>query len=802
MKSNYTTHLIAFITFVILSYAYFSPVLEGKKLEMSDVVQYKGMAKEIKDYRAATGKEALWTNNMFSGMPAFLISVEQTNNLFDKIYNFSIKGEFPANLLLISLIGFYIALLIFGVDAWFAFAGAIAFAFTSYFFIISGAGHATKAAAIALMAPVVAGMYMTYRKKLFAGLAITGFFLAIQVRVNHPQIIFYTMFILIFFGLFELYQTIINRSWTRFIKATGGLLIIACLAIASSITSLWSVYDYSKFSTRGGSELSDSTGNTTSSGLSKDYITDWSYGIGETFTLLIPSFKGSSSHALVSKDSKSYKLLSQSYSPQQAEQYRKAMPMYFGALPFTSGPVYLGASVLFLFLLGLFIVRGRIKWWLLSITLFSIFLAWGRNMMFLTDIFIDYFPYYNKFRTVAMILVIANFAVPLLAIVSLNTIIRKEVDKIKFMKALKYSFITLGGLSLLFAIIPGIAGDFSSSADANYPQQLLDAILADRKSMLQSDALRSFIMIAIAAGLSWALFSNKIKSRTAALLFALLFLIDLWPVAKRFLNNDQFITKRNYENPFTPSQADEYILQDKDPNFRVLNVTVNTFNDASTSYYHKSIGGYHAAKMRRYQDLIERQISKNNISVFNMLNTKYFIVPGQDKQPVPQRNPSALGNAWFVYNYKTVTGADAEIDALTNFNPAEEAIVEEHFVNSLKGKTFTKDSLASIVLTEYAPGKLAYNSKCTSEQLAVFSEIYYQPGWNAFIDGKASEHIRVNYVLRAMLIPAGEHKIEFRFEPQSYYTGRKIALASSLLLLIFCAGVAAYEYKSSKYKKS
>lgn len=785
-------HIVAIVLFLIISCAYFYPQLQGKTLQQSDIRNHAGMSKEITEYKAATGEQALWTNSMFSGMPTYLIGVTYTSNLCLQVFKITnIFCDRPANFVFVSLLGFYLSLLIFGITPWLAIAGSVAFAFSSYFFIIIDAGHASKAAALAYMAPIIAGMYLTFNKKIILGSLLMGFFLALQLIINHLQITYYTMLVILVYGIFQFVHSFKQKEIKNFALATAALVVTSLLAVGSNAAAILLTYEYGKESMRGVSELTDDISNKTS-GLDKDYATSWSYGKAETMTLLIPNFMGGSSSGELGTSSNTYELLKQSYG-ENAKQVIKHLPLYWGEQPFTSGPVYVGAIVFFLFILGLFIVKGHLKWWLLTVTILSILLAWGRNFMWFTDIFLDYFPGYNKFRTVSMILVIAEFSMPLLAIFTLKKIVEKEITKEQLMKPFKYTLIFVGSIILLFILLPGMFFDFTSANDKELPAALLPAIIQDRESLLRSDALRSLIFILLSAGLIYAFVINKLKSGYFYILLTFLFLIDMWPIATRYMSSDSFVTKLEAKTSFKPTRADIEILKDKDPDYRVLNLSVNTFNDASTSYFHKSIGGYHGAKMKRYQELIDKHISKNNMQVLNMLNTKYVIVPTKDQDPVAQQNPNALGNAWFVKSYRIVANADEEIKAIEKFSAKDEAIIDKRFSNVLGDMKINFDSTASIKLTTYSPNQLVYESKSNAEQLAVFSEIYYDKGWNAYIDGAIVPHFRVNYVLRAMRIPFGNHKIEFKFQPKSYDTGNKISLASSALLLLLLIGVFVKE---------
>ncbi|MCX6258474.1 MAG: YfhO family protein [Bacteroidia bacterium] len=793
--SKMMPYLVAIVLFFILTYAYFPPLLEGKRLKSQDMLQYSGTSKEINDYRDRTGKEALWTNSLFGGMPAYLISTLYPSNLFSYFETLNMQMNKPANYLFMSMISFFILLLVFRVNPWLAIAGAVAYGFSTYFFIIESVGHHTKALAMAYMPGVIAGVYLAFKEKILLGAILFGVFFALMLTSNHFQIMYYTFLIILILAIFQFISDIREKKLMRYLKVIGLLVVTAILALLTHITSLWLVYDYSKDSTRGTSELTQDE-NIKTKGLDKDYATGWSYGKLETFDLFIPGFAGGSSEENIGENSETYRAFKERniYNP---ERLVENVPLYWGPQPSTSGPVYLGAVIVFLFILGMFLVKGPLRWWLFTATVLSIMLAWGRNFMFFSDLFFDYFPGYDKFRTVSMILIMAEFTVPLLGILAVNRIVEQKVEKKEFYRALKWSLGILGGLALFFILFASGLFDFTGSedkqlTDAGWP---VDAIRLDRISYLKGDAIRSLVFVLLTAGLLWVFYVKKISKGLLFAGLALLVIVDLWPVNKRYLNDNYFVSQLEDKNPFKPSDADKMILQDKDPDYRVMNVAVSTFNDASTSYFHKSIGGYHGAKMKRYQELIEAQISKRNFAVLDMLNTKYFIFPDKQKNPVAQRNPGALGNAWFVKNFKVVDNADAELKELTGFNPKAEAVVDKRFENELKGLNLKYDSLGMISLVTYEPNDLIYKSKNSSEQLAVFSEIYYSKGWDAFIDSKPVPYFRVNYVLRALRVPAGEHKIEFRFEPKAYFIGEHISLASSALLIILFILVLVMEVR-------
>lgn len=793
-------YFLPIIVFLILTFAYFSPILQGKRLQQSDVFNYYGMSKEATDYYEKTGEIALWTNSMFGGMPTYLIINVAQKNIWKYVHQvLSLNGFKPIGMLFLYLLGFYLALLLLDFKPLLSFAGALAYAFSSYFLIILEPGHITKALAIGYLPVIISSVYVAYKSKPLIGSVVFGIFLTMQIMVNHLQITYYTFLVILIFMLFEVISVIRSKTYKTFIKTSLMLGIAVLLAVGSNITNLLLTYEYGKYSTRGPSELTGDKNNKTS-GLDKDYATAWSYGIDETLTLLIPNAKGGASYTKMDKNSNTYQFFKNQYGTAQADQICKQIPTYWGTQPFTSGPVYVGAVVFFLFLLGMFYLKSWIKWWILLTTLFSIMLAWGKNFMFLSDFFFDHFPGYNKFRTVSMILVIAEFTMPFLALFTLNELLNKPIDKNRLLKSLKWSVGLLGGVCLLLLLMPGMFFDFNAAIDtdltkAGYP---VSNIISDRENMFRSDSFRSLIFILISAIVIYLLFKDKIKQKWVIVAFALLFIIDLWPVNKRYVHNEMFVEASKAKEPFKPSNADLQILQDPDPYYRVLNVAVNTFNDASTSYFHKSIGGYHGAKMKRYQELIENQIAKNNFDVLNMLNTKYIIFQDQNQEPTVQYNPKALGNAWFVKAYKIVPNADSEMSALKDFKPDSLAIVDKRFENEIKNFNFNIDTTATIKLTYYSPNKLSYDYNALWPQFTVFSDIYYDKGWNLYIDGKKSNYFRVNYVLRAAILPSGKHQIEFVFEPSSYYIGENISLASSLLLLLFAVFTIYKEFIKKK----
>jgi len=804
------------VFFVVVAYAYMSPLLEGKHLRMDDLDHHLGMSKELVDYRNETGEEAVWTNTMFGGMPGYMISVLYPGNLAEPLAGLLRSLFSIASFIILYFIGFYVLLSILKINRWLNIAGAIAFGLSSYFIIIISAGHASKANAIGFLPIVIAGVLMTFRGKQIPGAILFALGLSLELLAGHPQITYYGLIILAIYGIVELIFALKDKAIIPFTKSVLFLLAGVIVAVGMNFSRLYTSWEYSKETIRGPSELTSNNENKTT-GLDKDYVVQWSYGIDETLTLLIPNFKGGSTLTNPGENSESFKTMQQK-GVQNVRQNIQGVSMYHGDQPYTSGPVYVGAIIVFLFVLGLFVVKGVYKWWLLAATGISIVLSWGGNIMPLTSFLLDHLPMYNKFRAPSMTLVIAQIAMPLLGFIALNNILTEKTDKNVWLNGLKWAAIITGGLSLLYAVLPGIAGNFSSASDsARFPDWLIDSVIADRKTLLRMDAFRSFLFIALTAGALYLWNLKKIKTNLLIGVLGILVLVDLWAVDKRYLNNDNFVSKREATNPFPEMPVDKAILQDKDLYYRVLPLQ-NPFQDARASYYHKNIGGYSAAKLRRYQEIIDSHLMPemqemikglnaqirpdsvfSSLGVINMLNTRYFIY---DLNNPPLQNPHAMGNAWFVNDYKTVANADEEIAALKGIDPKNEVIIDKRFSEFVGNKKFQKDQTGSIILTEYKPNYLKYSAKAGSEQLAVFSEIYYDKGWNAYIDGKEVPHFRVNYILRSLVLPAGDHTVEFKFHPKSYYTGNKVSLASSLLLILAIAGYAFTEFRKKSKNKT
>lgn len=813
--------LIAILAFVLLSFAYFFPAdIENRILFQHDTAAGAGAGQEVKEYYEQTGERSRWTNSLFGGMPMYQIapSYDSTKSLqwVQKAYQLFLPDYVCLTFML--MLGFYILLRVFGIPVWLAGLGGIMWAFSSYFFILISAGHIWKFITLAYVPPTIAGIVLAYRGKLLWGGILTALFVALQITSNHVQMSYYFFFVILFFVGAYFEKAWRTKTLPQFFKASAVLIVAALVGIAANVSNLYHTYAYSKETMRGKSELvqTGDAAKQTSSGLDRDYITQWSYGIDETLTLLVPNFKGGASAALSQSETAMSKA-----NPMYSSLYG-SLTQYFGTQPMTSGPVYVGAFVLFLFVLGCFIVKGPLKWALIGATFFSIVLSWGKNFMPLTDFFIDYVPLYNKFRAVSSILVIAEFTIPLLAIFALKRLLEEPEILKQEKKPLGISLLLTAGIALLLAIAPGSIG--SGYVPAQEAQMLQNAVnqqmipaneLSDilanlgemRAELVSSDALRSFIIIGIGCSLLWLYASGKLRSSLTIAGITILCLADMWGVNKRYLNDAQFMPHSIRTETFTKTNTDELILQDTSLDYRVLNFATSTFDDNNTSYWHKSVGGYHPAKLRRYQEMIEHHISPemqaaykaiataggemdsvdaNKFRILNMLNTKYFIFPaGQQRQTVPILNPHAYGNAWFVNKVQYVNNANEEIDALDSIIPTETAVVDARFKDVLKGATESyKDSLSSIRLTSYAPNRLTYETNNAQDGIAVFSEIYYPDGWHVTIDGQPAELARADYILRTMYVPAGQHTIEMRFDPTSLHVTEGIAYGALALLVI------------------
>lgn len=793
--------IVAIIIFIVASVMYFHPVLKGQKIPQSDITQFQGMAKEINDFRAENDAEPYWTGASFSGMPAYQISAYYPYDFvrsLDKIIRFLPR---PADYTFLYFLSFFVLMLALKVEWRLGILGALAFGFSTYLIIIFIPGHNAKAHAIGYMPLVLAGILWVFQKKYVLGFLVTGVGMALEIFANHIQMTYYLGFCLLILGIVEGIHAIKQKAIPEFLKQVSIILVAVILGVGANSSRLLAMKEYADVSTRGKSELTinpDGSPKEATKGLDKDYITQFSYAKLETFNLFIPRFMGGGTVEKLDKDSEFYQLIEEKAGKKVADDYSKQVLTYWGDQPIVEAPAYIGVVIFFLFFLGIFLVKGRLKQWLVAATVFSIVLSWGRNLEFLTNFFIDYVPLYNKFRAVSSIQVIAELCVPILGILGLKEFFFNEISTDEKKNALKKAVYVFGGLIVVGFLAAHISSSFEGLRDENYKDLpgLIDAVIADRKSLLFSDSIRSIIFMLIAAALLWFSLQNKLKQILVFVGLGLLILVDQISVNKRYLNADDFVSARKVEKPFTASEADKLILEDKS-HFRVANFASNLMEDGTTSYFHQSIGGYHAAKMRRYQELFEYQIAKQNMQVLNMLNTKYFIVPDQSGVLQVQQNPDANGNVWFVNTLKKVQNATQEMNALDSLDTKTTAIVDVNMFSELENFTIQKDSTANISLEKYAVTSLTYQSTSQKEQFAVFSEIYYDKGWNAYIDGKLVPHYSVNYVLRGMKIPAGNHRIEFKFEPKVIQQGSLISLFSYGLLIFISLFWFVYETKKT-----
>jgi len=814
LKAN-GIHLAIIGFFVIICFVYFSPVLQGKAPAQSDVIQAKATAKEIMDYKAKDGKGPLWTNQMFGGMPAYQIWVQHPYNGATYVIS-AVKAIFPdpVDAVMLYLLGAYLLFCVLRINPWLAAAGAIAFAFTSYNFIIIAAGHSNKALAIAFCAPIIAGVILTLRGRYWLGGSLTALFLALEIRANHIQMTYYLMIALLIFIGIEVYHAVKEKRLASFGKAIAFLAVAMSLSFMVNAGKLWTTYEYGKESNRGKSNLTTDS-EEEQNGLSKEYAYGWSQGVGESFTFLIPDLYGGSSGTRLDDKSNVYKTTESMFGPQQALGLAQQMPVYWGEKAVTSGPYYFGAIVCFLFVFGLFIVRSRVKWWILSVTVLFMLLSFGKNFPLVSDLFFNYFPMYNKFRAVESILAMVGLMVPILAFIAIKEVQDGQLDQKFLMKRLKWAGGITGGLALLVALMPTAFFSFTNSANQQLldgltqglqnnrglAQTIVEALIKDRAALAREDALRSLLFVAIGFALLWAFINKKIAAQAFMILLGLAVLIDMWQVDRRYMNNDNFANKSDLNNHFQARDVDTFIMADKDPDFRVFDATIATFSDASTSQFHKTVGGYHAAKLKRYQELIDKQFSTSiNQDVLDMLNTKYIITQDRSNGSYKmQRNATAAGHAWIVQNIQFAKDADEEMKAINSFDPKKEAIVDIRYKDMIDTKNSGADPTASIQLDKYHPDSLSYSYSAPRAIIAVFSEIYYDKGWNMYVDGEKKPYFRADYVLRAAQLPAGNHKVDFRFEPVSYYMGENISLAGSILLV---AGLGFAFWTENKKKKA
>lgn len=821
--------LLAVLLFAVLSFAYFFPAdMEGRILFRHDSSAGRGLGHEQQEYRERTGERTRWTNAVFCGMPTYQLAPS-----YDSLDGVSALADayhlwLPENVWFVFayLLGFYILLRAFDFRHSLAVLGSVIWAFSSYFFIIIAAGHLWKVMALAYLPPLIAGVVLAYRGKYLWGLIVTAVFTAFEILANHVQMTYYYIPVILLMVIAWLIDAIRTHRMAHFMKATAVVAAGALLGICLNISNLYHTWEYSKESMRGKSELvKPNSANQTDSGLERDYITQWSYGIDETWTLLVPNAKGGASVPLVMNKT-AMEHADNNFFPAYQQ-----LRQYWGNQPFTSGPVYVGAFVLMLFILGLFIVKGPMKWALLGATVLSVLLSWGHNFMPLTDFFIDYVPMYSKFRTVASILVIAEFTIPLLAMLALKRIVDEPELLTRKIRYVYVSFALTGGVCLLFALMPGaFFPDFASiremqqisQIDAEYAQPLLANLTEMRKAIFTADCWRSFFIIVLGTFMLLLFKARKLSASHLAIGLTVLCLVDMWQVNKRYLNDDMFVEKSVRESPVKMTPTEEHILQDKSLDYRVLNMATDTFNENETSYYLKSVGGYHPAKLRRYQEMIEAYIAPemqgafgavvesrgdmtrvNGDSIFpvlNMLNAKYFIMPLQGGQTVPVRNPYVYGNAWFVDRVHYVDDANAEIARVGQLGLRHEAVADKRFRDML-GESTAQDSTSLVTITSYEPNCLKYDVRSAAGGVVVFSEIYY-PGWTATVDGVEVPVGRVNYVLRAINVKPGDHKVELTFRPKTLATTETIAYAAYGVLLVVILVMAFVGRRSRRVVKT
>lgn len=804
---RFLPHIFVIIGFIALALAYFSPVLQGKKIYQSDIMHYKGMAQQQNSFAKAEGEETYWTNSAFGGMPTYQLGARYPHNYIKKL---DLALRFlprPADYLFLYFIGFYILLLSLKVDWKLAGLGALAFGFSTYLIIILGVGHNSKAHAIAYMPLVLSGIILTFRKKYIFGFLLTAVALGLEIVANHYQMTYYLLLLVLVLGIAYLVDAFQKKQLPHFFKSVGLLSVAAILAVGLNATNILATQEYVKESTRGDSDLTinaDGTVKEITNGLDRDYITEYSYGLLETFNLYIPKFMGGGTTENVGKNSETYKAyINLGASPIEAIEASRNAPMYWGDQTIVEAPAYVGAVVLFLFVLGLFLVKGRLKWWLVGGTLLSLFLSYGKNFGLLTDFFIDFVPLYNKFRAVSSIQVLLELCIPVLgifALVRLFNDFNKEEEK---QKSLLFTVGITAGLALVFLLFHSFLFDFEGIRDDQYieayGQGFIDAVIKDRKSLLTADTLRTLILVLLSAGTVYFFLKKKISQNAVLVIFAVLILFDLVSVNRQYVNTDNFIAAKRVDNPYQATPADLQILKDN-THFRVLDVSPEgQGKPARSAYFHNSLSGYHAAKLKRFDALFDFHISKNNPEVLNMLNTKYIILgdeSGRVEASTQYTQPN--GNAWFVSNLETVDTANDEILALDSLQTKTEAVILKSSFDNLNLKqNYNVDSLSSITLKEFKPNYLKYQSDNANDGFAVFSEMYYYKGWNAYIDGNSVPHQRVNYALRGLQIPKGKHIIEFKFEPQVVETGSKITLATSVIFVILLFGGLFYRFKKA-----
>lgn len=838
---KYLAPAVAVVCFLIITAVFFKPlVFDGKRVKQGDITHHEGMSKEIADFRDKNHREPLWTNSMFGGMPAYQISVLYPSNLlnpFQKAISVVTRIPFPVTAILMCMIGFYFLMITMKVDPWVSIAGAVAFGLTSYMITLVPAGHNSKMYAISYMAPVVMGVLLTYRGKLWLGASLTAFALALQINANHLQITYYLLILLVFIGIGENIRLFTEKKMKELGIYNGILAVAVFLSIIPNISNLWLTNEYGKYTTRGASELTiDKEEHNKTDGLSIDYATQWCYTKGETMTLMIPDFMGGASEPIKTYDPSALKKVDEVY--RESIGYQSA---YFGDVIFTSGPYYVGAIICFLFVLAMFIVKDKIKWWLFGATVLAIMLSWGHNFIGLTEFFFNYVPGYNKFRAVSMILVICNLTLPILAMLAIREVMKNPGGLKQYIQYLYISFGLTGGVCLLIWLMPGA---FVTAVSESNEQQITASVLKEggnmdqayayiaqlenaREAVTASDAGRSFLLILLVGGLVW--FYVRKPFHPGILSGAIIFLVicDMWPVGTRYISKDNYEKTKIHQIPYVLSAADQRILQDKDPSYRVLNIAVDTWQDASTSYFHKSIGGYHGAKLKRIQELYEQVMSKqiqnmqaglqtafqpgveNPDSVIaevfarqgtiNMFNTKYIIYNPESGGVL--ENTAACGSAWFVDKVQLVPNADSEIVTLARIDTRNVAVVDERYKDQLGDMKLQGNATGTVKLISHEADKIEYETNSPVEGVVMFPEVYYPLGWNATIDGTEAKYFCGDYVLRGMRVPAGNHKIIFEFKPDSYYKGEKIAMFGSIALFLFLVFGIFMQVRSDRNSK-
>ncbi|MBL7691333.1 MAG: YfhO family protein [Flavipsychrobacter sp.] len=784
--------ILVIVGFALLALLYCYPQLQGKKLNQHDNISWQGMAQEAKSYHETTGKDALWSNSMFGGMPTYTTYVGAANTNYTGYVQTVLQsvGK-PAYFFFIAMVCFYLLMRVLNINKWLSMVGAIAYAFSTYNAIIISVGHETKMLTMGYLPAAMAGLYLVYREKWLTGAAVLGLSFALIFSNNHFQVIYYSFIMFGFFGLVMLYVAIKEGRLKQFFISSGIAAITMAAGIGPSMPSLLTTAEYAKETMRGGASELSGHDKKENGGLDKEYAFRWSNGIGETFCLMIPYLYGGSSGEAAEKAPKTLEAIGGG-----ADQ----LPLYWGPQPFLSGPVYFGAIVCFLFVLGIFAVRSPHKWWIIAASAACIVLSWGKNMESINYFLFDNLPYLNKFRTPSMALVIPQFLFPLLGIWGIQEILDRRDDP-QTWKNIKLAAGITAGICVLIGVGGSMFFDFTGGSDDRLQPEMVKLLKEDRIALAMRSGLTSAVFILLAAGMLWAYLKDRIKSSTLFIGLGILVVIDLLPMSNNYLNESNYVDASEYETIFQPRDVDMAIMKDPDPYYRVLDLTRDTYNDAIQAYFHKCVGGYHPAKMEIYQDLIDRQMSRGfNGQVLNMLNTKYIIAGPKGGAPQVIPNPTACGNAWFVNEIKWVNTADDEMNALNApqigdtalpagaFSPLNTVVLRAGFKDKVGNAAIGKDSAASIKLAKYGLDELSFTSTNSREGIAVFSDIYYPKGWKAYVDDKETPIMRANYVLRAIKVPAGNHKIEFRFKPDSFYTGQKVAFASSIVLVLLCLG--------------